>query len=806
MHVERALDLANKLVFESAGNSFNSLQEAIFKQAWEGKTYEVIAEQLGYSESHIKETGNELWKRLTEALSEKVTKKNFRAALERKQRSLQQQSDSANPQAANFPASVAITPHVAAPTTYTDPNFVGREEAIAQITSLASQGAKIITICAPGGVGKTTLAWQYLHTHGFDTILEIWMAKEIQSINSVESEVERWIQQNFGEEPGRDFGVNLERLRQKLRAPNQRIGILIDNLEPALDKNGRFIENRRPYVDLLRVLADPGARSLTLITSRERLCEPSVEIRDYRLEGLNETTWQVFFRSRNIKTNSSALKEMHHAYGGNAKAMQILSSIIQNDFDGDLEGFWRDNHANLLLNSTLENLVSEQFHRLQMIYPQAYNLLCRLGCHRYQDVPEVPLEAVLCLLWDMPDADRKRVVKYLQDRSLIEVKKSKYYLHPIIRTESIQRLKISHHWRKTNEVIAVFWTDHIKTIEVIDDALKAFEAYYHYLEIKEFKSAGRLIIKERKNKWVQFSSLGVSFYRLGLLQQIKLAINSIINDIESSYIVGNLYIILGDVNWMMGCLRQAIECHIQSEQTVVRHQNLIINTSEKSVDMMRRLSFQISSLFNRGLCNIDLWELEEAINLFESVYSFLGQNLHHYSSCQVKNSLFCLAFLYSHLGFSEKALYFAQKSEFMMLDSTEWGTGNKFFFLGKTYKNIGMNQKSFEMYHRVISYAEESHYVQAKARGLYGLAELFRHQENFRKSILHHLESIDLLEQIGAKCDLAEAYFQLGLTYQVMDEIEKGLEYHNKAIKLFTEMEAPKQVERVRLAFNGLEE
>ncbi|HEY9660373.1 MAG TPA: ATP-binding protein, partial [Allocoleopsis sp.] len=450
---------------ESAGNSFNSLQEAIFKQAWEGKTYEVIAEQLGYSESHIKETGNELWKRLTEALSEKVTKKNFRAALERKQRSLQQQSDSANPQAANFPASVAITPHVAAPTTYTDPNFVGREEAIAQITSLASQGAKIITICAPGGVGKTTLAWQYLHTHGFDTILEIWMAKEIQSINSVESEVERWIQQNFGEEPGRDFGVNLERLRQKLRAPNQRIGILIDNLEPALDKNGRFIENRRPYVDLLRVLADPGARSLTLITSRERLCEPSVEIRDYRLEGLDETTWQEFFSSRDIKTNTSALKEMHHAYGGNAKAMQILSSAIQIDFDGNLENFWQLNQANLLLNPTLENLVSEQFNRLQEIYPETYKLLYRLGCFRYQDIPTISIDAVIHLLWDIEESQKKRVLQDLQSRALIETKNYEYWLHPVIRSEAIRRLRTKEEWMEVNCRASNFWTKSIFSVE-----------------------------------------------------------------------------------------------------------------------------------------------------------------------------------------------------------------------------------------------------------------------------------------------------------------------------------------------------
>ncbi len=50
---------------------------------------------------------------------------------------------------------------------------------------------------------------------------------------------------------------------------------------------------------------------------------------------------------------------------------------------------------------------------------------------------------------------------------------------------------------------------------------------------------------------------------------------------------------------------------------------------------------------------------------------------------------------------------------------------------------------------------------------------------------------------MGAKCDLAEAYYQLALTYQEMKEIAKSKEYFDKAIELFNKIGAPKQVERV---------
>lgn len=778
---EEAIQLVDSVLGEK---HLNDVQEQVFRQCWEGLKYPEIAIELGYDHAYLRRVGCELWRLLSEGFGEKVTKSNFRAVLRRHAAN----SAWAGGKTAQEPKSI-IQESVS-----TDPNFVGREGAIAQITSLASQGAKIITICAPGGVGKTTLAWQYLNTHGFDTILEIWMAKEIQSINSVESEVERWIQQNFGEEPGRDFGVNLERLRQKLRAPNQRIGILIDNLEPALDKNGRFIENRRPYVDFLRVLADPGARSLTLITSRERLCEPSVEIRDYRLEGLKESTWQEFFSSRDIKTNTSALKEMHHAYGGNAKVMQILSSAIQIDFDGNLENFWQLNQANLLLNPTLENLVSEQFNRLQEIHPEAYKLLCRLGCFRYQDVPTVPFDAVLCLLWDVEEASQRRVIRDLEARSLIEVKNLEYWLHPVIKTEAIRRLISSNNYIQANQISAIFWTNTIKTIENSKDALTALEAYYHYLAINRADLACRVITRQRKNKWKIDEFLGCAFYRLGLLDQITFVGNQIVEKLSLSndfdLELGRVHNILGDSLWLSGKIHNAILHHQKSKEMA---QNI----------GLKRL--EMASLLNIGLCKLDLWELGDSATYFHKVIAMSKQEE---NTPYKLVSYYCLGLIKSHLNLDKEAAIFIDISlkNISLISWGTWSRGHSFLYLGLTYKNLGNIEKSLEMYSKAINYAKDSHFSQLKAKSLIAIAELKRINSQFEQAFSYYLEATRILTKIGAIGDLAEAYFQLGLTYQAMSEFVKGLEYRDMAIKLFEKMEAPRQVERVRLAFESYEE
>src|SRR6478672_1563566 len=441
-----------------------------------------------------------------------------------------------------------------------DPNFVGRKEAIAHLNTLVNQGSKITVLQAGGGCGKTTLAQQYLKSQGFDLVLELLMAKERENITAVEAVIEEWLKQDFDEEPGREFGVTLQRLKRQLQT--RKVGILIDNLEPALDQNGRFIEKHRGYVELLRVLADPSVQSVTLITSRDRLCDADVCVEHYLLPGLDEQAWRDFFSDRNVNIDDLTLKAMHKAYGGNAKAMGIFCGAIWEDFKGDMAAYWRENSTDTLLETELKNLVTSQFNRLQELDPEAYKLLFRLGCYRYQDVPTVPTEGLCCLLWDVPkEKQHKRIIKSLRNRSLVEYDKEEYWLHPMIREEAIARLRVSKEWQLTNHKAAEFWTDSIQTIETIEDAITAFEAYYHYIEIRDFEAASVVILKSRNNKWVNDELLGCSFYRLGLLQQMFSSVLSIIKKIKPGSSLLRLYCVLGDLCWRLGQIHQAIHYH-----------------------------------------------------------------------------------------------------------------------------------------------------------------------------------------------------------------------------------------------------
>jgi hypothetical protein len=61
-------------------DKLGSVQELVFKQSWAGNKYSDI---FGYDLGYIKDVGSELWRSLSQALNEKVTKNNVRGVLER---------------------------------------------------------------------------------------------------------------------------------------------------------------------------------------------------------------------------------------------------------------------------------------------------------------------------------------------------------------------------------------------------------------------------------------------------------------------------------------------------------------------------------------------------------------------------------------------------------------------------------------------------------------------------------------------------------------------------------------------------
>jgi hypothetical protein len=81
---EHTQNLADDAVFKNTGKRLSDIEVEVLRGAWEGKSYDEIASQLILSVNYInKDVGYRLWKKLSDALGEEVSKKSFRQALQR---------------------------------------------------------------------------------------------------------------------------------------------------------------------------------------------------------------------------------------------------------------------------------------------------------------------------------------------------------------------------------------------------------------------------------------------------------------------------------------------------------------------------------------------------------------------------------------------------------------------------------------------------------------------------------------------------------------------------------------------------
>ncbi len=781
VEIEKVLIFVDELICDRTNKPLSDLQTTIIREVWQGKKYSEIADVYSCTEGHVKDAAADLWKLLSQISQQKITKSNFRNAIA---------------SLIDIPVKISQTGFAEVQ----DRDFIGREQALDDLNQLASQNRKTILLQGLGGIGKTTLARKFLATQKFDLVLELLMAKETSNIISVHSIVEEWLKRDFQEEPGLELGVSLARLKRHL-LKNQ-VAVLIDNFEPALDKQGQLIAQHRDYLELLRILADPQVKSLTLITSRDRLCEPELNLTHYLLSGLNIIAWMQYFKSldlefSSITINESILGQIHHTYGGNPKAMRIIASVIQEDFAGDMTAYWQENKSYPLAETNLKNLVARQFDRLENLDPQAYTMLCRLGCYRYQDIDQISQAGLIALVPKLAPAKQRQIIKSLRNRSLLEFAAGSYWLHPVIQAEALSRLDRPE-WEQVNRQIAQFYTTSVVQITDVETGLIALEAYYHYFAITDFAAAGQVILYSRSNQWGQHLTLGTHLHRLGLSQPLLIAITQIIHRLDNPKISSELNNILGDLYWIRGDLEAAIACQQTTISTANKHLSKISLTPYNSQKTYYWKMLQVDSLLSIGLYQIDLWELAAARTYLEKVIELSLGTKHN--SWAEKASI-VLALVNSYEGNQTAAKTTVEHFLHLIERDTKeiYNTGRFAYFLqilGQTLINLQDYSQAQEILDKAIAVSQSSHYIQIKAKATTSLGIIAREQTNLKQATIYHDNSITWLENIGAKCDLAAAYYQCALTLQQQNQ-PSSQEYIDKAIAIWQQIKANKQIARV---------
>ncbi|NQZ27908.1 MAG: AAA-like domain-containing protein [Colwellia sp.] len=146
MNHQEAKDLLLTLLPEE---QLNLIKIEVFRLSWQGKGYNIIAEESGYDHDYVRKSGSSLWKALSDALATNVTKRNFRPLLETRltESSLQR------PYELEYPGGALP---------FSSPFYLERSGEEARAYNEIKQPGSVLRIKGPRKMGKSSLMLRVL--------------------------------------------------------------------------------------------------------------------------------------------------------------------------------------------------------------------------------------------------------------------------------------------------------------------------------------------------------------------------------------------------------------------------------------------------------------------------------------------------------------------------------------------------------------------------------------------------------------------------------------------------------------------
>jgi WD40 repeat protein/DNA polymerase III delta prime subunit len=396
----------------------NKIQRLILQHAWEGLSYGEIAQRVDYDLGYVRDTGSKLWKLLSEAIGEKVTKQNLSAILPYYFRQ-------------HSPAVPTLHPRQDWGEAVDTSVFYGREEELARLQQwIVSDRCRLLTILGLGGVGKTSIAAKLARQLGGEFDYIIW--RSLQSAPQLEELLTALLQFLSKDNTALEGTANqqLSRLQQYLH--NSRCLIVLDNFDALFtptQQGGTYRQGYENYQPLMRSLAEIPHQSCLMITSREPIAEirelqgQHLAVREWRLRGLEPRAARQLLAVKGIEGTADDLDRLINSYQGNPLALKIAASSIQSLFLGRLKDFLEQG---IIAWGEIRQLLATQIARLsapeqQAIYWLAIARESTSAKELQSDIfPPLSLSVIL------------EALASLQGRSLIEVTSEGFTLQPVV--------------------------------------------------------------------------------------------------------------------------------------------------------------------------------------------------------------------------------------------------------------------------------------------------------------------------------------------------------------------------------------
>jgi hypothetical protein len=361
MELKEVLRFADDKVFAKTGKHLDDLQEAILKEALQGRKYAKVAQDRGCSQGYVRVAAAELWNILSEVFGEDVSKVNVRAILERAkfynspsaigenygtvnnhvnfcQERARSPTKPQNPQPTPKQLHIDLGD---APEIFT---FFDRTSELSTLENwITQEHTRLIALLGISGIGKTTLSLRLINQ--IKTQFDCVIYRSLRFSPTLDATLTNLLQifSQTSEIP-QNIDTKISQILDYLR--KYRCLIVLDDVQMLFSSRqlaGQYKTGYEDYQLFFKLIAEVCHQSCLILNSWEkpreiaRLSKDDRPVRCFELGSLGEAAKEIL-RSQKL-ADEETWSTLIDIYQGNPLWLELTATLIRELFGGRVSEF-----------------------------------------------------------------------------------------------------------------------------------------------------------------------------------------------------------------------------------------------------------------------------------------------------------------------------------------------------------------------------------------------------------------------------------------------------------------------------------